>query len=69
MIIKKIKDERFNKGGLRFTHNYDMKSKDSGNSVLYYNGQIILTYNFHQTKLGSCNFLFAGVNRVFQVDS
>ena len=46
-----------------------MKSKDSGNSVLYYNGQIILTYNFHQTKLGSCNFLFAGVNRGFQVDS
>ena len=46
-----------------------MKSKDSGNSILYYNGQIILIFTFHQAKLGSCNFLFAGLNRVFQVDS
>ena len=46
-----------------------MKSKDSGNSVLYYNGQIIFIYTFHQAKLGSCNFFLAGVNRVFQVNS
>ena len=69
MIIKKLKDETFNKTGLRFTHNYDMKTKDSGNSVLYYNGQIIFIYTFHQAKLRSCHFLFAEVNRVFQVDS
>ena len=46
-----------------------MKWKDSGNSVLYDNGQIIFIYTFHQAKFGSCNFLFAGVNRVFQVNS
>ena len=37
-----------------------MKSKDSDNSVLYYNGQIIFIYTFHQAKRGSCNFLSAG---------
>ena len=46
-----------------------MKTKDSGDSVLYYNGQIIFIYTFHQANLRSCHFLFAGVNRVFQVDS
>ena len=49
-IIKKIKDEVFNKTRLRFTHNKGMKTKDSGNSVLYYNGQIIFIYSLHQAK-------------------
>ena len=46
-----------------------MKTQDSGNSVLYYKGQIIFIYTFHQAKLRSCHFLFAEVNRVFQVES
>ena len=50
VIIKKIKDEVFNKTRLRFRHNKDMKTKDSGYSVLYYNGQIIFTYALHQAK-------------------
>ena len=39
-----------------------MKTKDSGYSVLYYNGQIIFTYALHQAKVfknsGEIIFIF-----------